>query len=365
MSFRSACAAALSTLALATLVGPLRAQSSPADSPRPSPPPPPPPTAVPPRVLLIAASDTDPVAQRVAEELALLGYAVERVPAELGREEPDKLMDRYGAVAWARTDAAARRVELWVPDELAASAGSVGMALIVSADDDDELLALRSIELLRGRLLPVERLSRPPKPAPPTEPVPTSPSQPPAPPTTPSPPDAAPRRSRLRLYAAPALELSPGGFSPTLGIRAGAEVGLVWRLSAGLHAVFPTLAPSVETERGAATVRVLPFGAGLDLELTPKESVVGAFVGLGLDAAPLFYEGSAVAPLVGQAGTSWAAAPYAQFGGRVPLHPLLALRLDCSVHVLAPEPTVRFAGVRVATFGVPLVIPALGLELTP
>lgn len=339
-------------LVLAVIAAPLRAQPAP------------PATAAPasPRVLLIAASDTDPVAQRVADELALLGYTVERVPTELGREEPEKLMERYGAVAWARTDAAARRVELWVPSAFAASSGAEGTALIVSADDDAELLALRSIELLRGRLLPVERLPKPPKPDEPAPPPP--PVSPTAPPTTPS-PTAEPWRAHVRLFAAPALELSPGGFPPTLGVRVSAELGLVWRLSAGLHAVFPTLAPSVEDARGEASLRVLPFGAGLDLALTPPESVASAFVGVGLDAAPLFFEGTASAPLIGRSGTEWAAAPYAQLGGRLRLHALVSLRLDCSLHLLVPEPTLRFAGERVATFGVPLVIPALGVEVTP
>lgn len=343
----------LCAIALASVAAPLRAEPA---APAPT-------AMASPRVLLIAASDTDPVAQRIADELALLGYTVERVPAELGREEPEKLMERYGAVAWARADAAAHRVELWVPSALAASSGSEGTAVIVSADDDAELLALRSTELLRGRLLPVERLPKPPK-----ESEPVSPPPPPTPKPGPRPapsPSEEPWRPLVRLYAAPALELSPGGFPPTLGVRASAELGLVWRLSAGLHAVLPTLAPSVEDVRGEASLRVLPFGAGLDLALTPPESVVGAFVGVGLDAAPLFFEGTAASPLVGQSGTAWAAAPYAQLVARLRLHALVSLRLDCSVHVLAPEPTIRFAGERVATFGVPLVIPALGVEVTP
>jgi hypothetical protein len=346
-----------------------------------------------PRVLVVGPSDTNPIIARMRDELALVGLEVEVVPEELGSAKPEELLTRYGAVAIAIVGDSAQpsappgkegsdRVLLRVPARYRSDGESSETVEVVGTQHDADLLALRAVELLRGKLLPVERLraavaapepeAQPAPPAPQPEPrsttttvhsieKPTRAAR--APSVTPPEKPAAP--PRLRLYLAPAVVAGPGGVPPTPNIRVGADIHLGWRISTSIHVLAPTAAANVTTAQGSMSLRTVAFGGGLDATFTPPAWDFGVFGGLGVDAAALGYSGTASPPLRANRSISWTVAPGAEIGVRYRLSRWFALRADEAILVLAPEPVLRVAGSEVATFGRPLSVTTAGLEVTP
>ena len=87
--------------------------------------------------------------------------------------------------------------------------------------------------------------------------------------------------------------------------------------------------------------------------------------GLGVDAAMLSFSGKAEPPLAAQSGSRWAAAPYVSATAAYRLHPIVSLRLDLVTAIVRPQPVLRVAGEDAASFGLPAVLPSLGVEVRP
>ena len=110
-----------------------------------------------PRVVLLGPSAEHPTVVRMRDELRLLGLEIEVVaPAPADAD--------LGAVARGRTASAVARVQdqppeilLWVALASQGDAGTTELRVSDSLDGPVEpgLLALRAIELLRGKLIPV------------------------------------------------------------------------------------------------------------------------------------------------------------------------------------------------------------------
>lgn len=127
---------------------------------------------------------TEPGSQRTGEllvdELDLLGLTSQ---VERGREREAEAAQRrseYRAVVWLRDDHQAR---IWLQDDPSFAPHEV------APSESPELLALRTAELLRGRLLPAEQAPRPPADAEPTE-------------------HETPQDLRIQLFAGPGLGIS-------------------------------------------------------------------------------------------------------------------------------------------------------------
>ena len=116
---------------------------------------------------------------------------------------------------------------------------------------------------------------------------------------------------------------------------------------------------------GSVDLRVFAFGGGLRGVVTDPAAPFSIALGLGVDAVLLAFAGKAEAPLVGESGSKWAAAPYVSATAAYRVHPMVALRLDVLAAIVRPEPVLRVANVDVATFGLPAVLPSLGIEVRP
>lgn len=106
-------------------------------------------------------------------------------------------------------------------------------------------------------------------------------------------------------------------------------------------------------------------GGRLDVSITEPAASVGVFVGAGLDAAVVLYDGDASPPFRGESGALWSAAPHVTAGVRYELASWLFVRADLLVAALLPALTLRAVGEPIATVGRPLLVPSLGLEAAP
>src|SRR5688572_3122807 len=114
------------------------------------------------------------ITNRVNAELSALGFDVELVP-ETRSTEPRSLRQiavEHGAVAGLRASPSKTGIELWIVNP---NTGDTAYEEVVTVKSrNDELLALRSVEVLRARLLKLGVLSSAP-PAPVAEESPPEP----------------------------------------------------------------------------------------------------------------------------------------------------------------------------------------------
>jgi hypothetical protein len=338
-------------------------------------------------VTLVGPRDA-PVTLRLRTELETSGFTV-RVQSEDPGNEP-----AADVSAVVRVRAASRQVEVWtVPS------GQVDMitARTAGAGWEDDV-AVRVTEVLRARLLRVERedAGSPPG-APPPTPVPSSSSPPSstppaiasAPPALPSPPEThstaatppsapadagpPPEGGRGATESGPhwlVLDLgagvlgSPGGAGPSFDLRSGVRFRFSRRFEAEAFGWIPMLPAAVTGPEGSARLFASLVGAGLRLDFADPRARwqpalgaggLGAFLYMRGNASP-GYESSSddVQSFGGYASASLAYAPWST----------VRVALEAFGGVLAPETVVRFAGRDAATFRTPAG-GALTVEATP
>jgi hypothetical protein len=324
-----------------------------------------------PRVILIGASWSDPLVARMRDELGVLGFEVEIVVDSAATADLAALARSHGAAAAARVDAASA-IDLWVDPALAP--GTIAEVRI-DGPGDPALLALRAVEVLRGRLIPPGAAPTPdaeppadaeaprvaPAPRPDATALPLATAAKAAPEVAPSPRAAGP----FALFLAPAVLLSPGGLPAAPHVRLGAEWFPVDRVGVDFVTFLPLVPATVSAVEGSVALRVLELGGGVHGTLTDPAAALSLRVGLGLSALLLTFDGEAAPPFVADRGSRWIASPYASIGALYRAYPRLALRTEMLVTVARPEPVLRIAGHEVASFGQPAVFLSLGIEVRP
>jgi hypothetical protein len=329
-----------------------------------------------PRVVLVGPFEGHATVARVRDELRLLGFEVRVLP-------PGAATDLQALARQHQADAAAR-VEEWPPEivvwvDQAASGAPADVDPEIQVSDsltepaEPELLALRAVELLRGKLLPVPASSSPlqanaatgSEDAGMSAGTATGKLAGPAGADRPSDPWSDGEDRRGGLLVGPGLTLSPGGVPVTPNIRIGGSYRAVWRLGIEALVIVPLTAGEVSAAEGAIELRTLNLGAAATLQLSPPDADFRALVGLGMGAAALIFEGTAEPPYSAAEGTEWTASPFAELAGSYAFHPMVAARLDVVGALLRPEPVLRVAGREVASFGQPAVFTSLGVEVRP
>lgn len=306
-----------------------------------------------PRVVITGPAQS-PIVARVRDELGVLGFDV-RVEADADGHDLAALGRRHGAAAVARVSARPPEIDLWV------DAAPAAPSLQVLRDPPDPaLLALRAVELLRARLLPVPIVAEPP-------PAPPPPSAAPAPTASASsaPPPAPRARGPVALIVGAGLLVSPGGVPPAFQLRLGAEWDPHPRFGVDAVLFVPATAATVTAPEGSISLRSLGLGGGVHASLTDPLSDLTVALGLGLQAMALMYRGDATAAFAAQSGTAWSASPYASASAAYRFHPRVAVRLDLVTSLVRPEPVLRIAGHEAASFGQPAFFPSIDLEVRP
>jgi hypothetical protein len=327
-----------------------------------------------PRVILVGDAWSDPIVTRLRDELGVLGFEVEIVLGGATSGDLAALARSHGAAAAARVDAAASAIDLWV--DPTSQPGTIA-DLRIDGPGEPALLALRAVEVLRGRLLHADLA--PPRAAAlaadggdagDAGALPAAPPPPAAPPLVApqsSSPVAPSRRATgpIALFLAPAALLSPGGLPTTPHVRLGAEWFPADRVGVELVTFLPTVPATVSAAQGSVALRILELGGGLRGLLTDPTADLSFGVGLGLNAMLLMFDGQAAPPFAAARGSRWIASPYASIGAAYRVYPRLALRAEILTTIARPEPVIRIAGREVAVFGQPAVFLSLGLEVRP
>jgi hypothetical protein len=315
-------------------------------------------------VVLIGRSEKDPSVKRIEQELRILGLEVEFVPASKSRGSLADNARRRGATAAAevRTDPPA--ILLWTdpvsfPDvgggpDLRVDEGSAGTA-------EPGLLALRAVELLHGRILPVTA----PTGSTADGGAPDAATAAPASTSGPSGPSAqGPAPSSFSAFVGPAIVTSSSA-DPTFHVWIGARLNLATRLDLELAGAIPTTGSTVTGLTGTAGARIATLGLAANFRFTEPTSSLFASAGLGLGALVAIVSGEAARASNAALGTSAAALPYLRVGAGYWLADHVAVRGDALLGTALPAPVVTVKGTEIASFGMPTVIFAAALELRP
>lgn len=323
-------------------------------------------------VLLIGRSESDPSVKRIEHELRILGLEVEFIPASKSRGSLADNARARGATAAAEVQTDPPAILLWTdpirfPDvgggpELRVDEGSAGTA-------EPGLLALRAVELLHGRVLPVP--AQPPAPldggtpdAAAVAPSPATTDAGTAPPAPPKPTTEPPRPSPFSAFAGPAVLVS-SSVDPTLHIWIGARLNLATHVDLEFAGAIPTTATALAGVTGTADARIGTLGLAANFRFTEPASPLFASAGLGVGALFSVISGDASRASNAALGSSAAALPYLRAGAGYWLVNHVALRGDALLGTALPAPVVKVKGQEIASFGMPTILFAAALEVRP
>ncbi len=337
------------------------------------------------RILILASTLQDPTAIRMRDELGVLGFDVVIQKASSTSTNLEDVAHAAGAAGAAYVERWPPEIILWVGDgqELRVSESLTGRI-------EPELLALRAVELLRGRLLPVPSAHRPPVALPHPEPsavvpaisasaapsppvVSAAPSasaplvysaKPVAPAKPPIAPGLAHRGNQFFAFVGPALLASPGGLSASPHAALSGRYAFS-RLSAEVWAFLPLYPALAQNTDGEISLRTFFLGLGLDALVTSPDEPFSFSIGAGAGPMLLWFGGQAAAPRIATSGTRWAGLAFGRAGIGYRVHPRFRLRFDSLVGPVFPEPVLRIVGREVASFGRPAVFLSLGVEVKP
>jgi hypothetical protein len=302
------------------------------------------------RVVVLESPTASPGTRRcltmIRDELTAGGFDVETV-------DPGPATDPFSlaAVMRAQSSAAATiallgdpelgRAELWILDRIGANAE---VRRIPAPSDDpervEEVLAIRTIEVLRASALKLFIESSRPAP-PPAEVAPVRSAEAPA-----------PRPRVVALEGGVSLLASPGELDaaavPLARLRVAVAGPIVARLTiAGLGS-----RPRIETARGTAVITqelgVVELGLVFrrDHRLAPAIMLEAGVLHLGSDA-------QGTGPYLGQRDGRWSAVAGVGAGVVVGISGRLAIALETHVMIASPYPVVRFVDWQAATVARP------------
>lgn len=298
------------------------------------------------------------ITNRVNAELSALGFEVELV-AEKSSTEPRSLREialEHGAVAGLRASPSKTGIELWIVNP---STGATAYEEVVTvASRNDELLALRSVEVLRARLLKLGVLSGAPPPPAADEPSVET--------VTPlAPPRPAPRRLiGLQLLSADvgaSYTIEPSALSNYESARVGLTLAPAAWWSASTFAMLPLRASEVTASEGMARVNATLLALGGDVHL--RHARLRASFGAGAALAFLDVSGEADPPYQAQDDRLLAAVPFLRVGGSAAVAERLALGLEFLAGVAAPPSVVRLDLDEVAEWGRPLLSASFTVQI--
>jgi len=310
-------------------------------------------------VVLLVEDRAAPLSRRLQQEIESLGLTVRIIAEgdalasqrEIGARVP-------GAIATVRVGSGdAGVVELSMIDR---ATGKVFARRLVVATPDEpltiELVATRTVELLRAALIDVPS---PPPPAPPKA-TPQRDADAPAPLAH---EQATPTRSAtLSLLGGPAL-LYRAGFRPGAHVAATLTYMSSARVGVSAAALIPVLPARLTGEEGDVEVSATSYRLSGVAEVLPPSWPVGLRLSLGVALNRLYVAGAAHSPYLAadEHVVTWS--PVAATGLRLPLGSAVSVAAEAAAFIDYPRTVVRLAGREAATWGRPTLVGSLGLEI--
>jgi hypothetical protein len=310
--------------------------------------------ASPPRLIVFSDQLADPLVARVLAELRSQGFEVVTISAVATRtpdQQMRQLAEAADAVAAVRIETLESAVEVRVVDRTTERT----FIRRLDVEGDRAVAAMRTVELLRTRL--VNLLAFAPRPQPRV----VEAAQPPALAGHPRPAYTSPRQERFGLAFEFGAAQSPGGSTASLPVLAAFR----WRharhwMVESLGLV--SLVPSEYRQRdGIARLSFGSLGVGVGWHpLTGRRWAPD--LGAGTGATWIHIRGVPSAGFYGHGDMSWSISPYLRTGFSFRLWRSLSIRADLLAELLLPRTLVLFEDRTVGAWGRPLVAGAAGLE---
>ena len=305
------------------------------------------------RILLIDAGG-DPMSMRMTAELGALGFEVRTMqpsPATAGDSEIELLSRTSEAVATIGVDRASGEVRVWTVHR---ASGRIVLRAVVAIEQDPAVVALRAVEALRTSLNDVASPSA------------ADAGQAPPPIAR----DVDRPASAVELRGPPTLDVSLGPALATSGDTSGvswqALVSLHWLLRPGWGIEAVGLVPMGQAtwkeNEGSASLKFGLVAAGAHWRpLAMRWCTLD--LGAGIGAALVHTEGSPNAGFLGRNHDTLVATPLVHMGYAVSVAWSLWLRADVVGAIAIPRPVFAFADRPSGSWGQPLVLGSLGIEL--
>jgi hypothetical protein len=168
----------------------------------------------------------------------------------------------------------------------------------------------------------------------------------------------------LNLELTPALIVSPGspvGLGPRFDAFVNVRLQPIDHVSFSVFALAPLLQSPVRATAGSADVRTLAMGGSADLQLPLAAWELSA--GAGAAALLTWVHGSSSAAYMARNSTLRTAAAIARIGLSWQLTDRIRLSSRLLIGLALPAIRVEFLQTRVASWGQPFVMGAIGVEL--
>jgi len=304
---------------------------------------------------MVVAPSALPLAQRLRQEIESLGLAVKWLPSERAQlPSLEQEAVSAGAVASIRiAPMGGSDVDMTIFDR--ATGKTVSWKLVAASTAEPaagELIATRSVELLRASLL--QMAARPePAPAPPAP-------EAPAPAAAAKAPDSA---ENLSLSLGPALLYSTD-------LRSGLHVlsTVTWmpfaRAGVSASLLTPVLPQRLVRPEGTVELYGSFYRLGAVLEPTDRKAPVSLRLTVAAGLGRLQLRGQPSAEYQGATESRWVACPSLGVAARFALASNLRLFVDGSGSIAFPKTVIRLAGREATDWGRPMLSAAVGLELS-
>lgn len=310
--------------------------------------------------MLLVDPGSAPITSRLREEIEALGLDVKLVPAREPAEpleEQARAADAVGAIRL--TGGGSGSVDMTILDRATGKTVSRHLAIAMPNDPASaELVATRTVELLRASLMELEA----PHPARGDTPV-TEEVRAIAVAESGSGAEAPRSESTLGVSTGSALVKSPA-----LGLGFDVWFAFVLRGKNGLggqaSVLVPLVAEALDTPEGQIKAFAWQYRLGALFDGPEPTAWWSPRFGAGVALAMLTADGSARAPYVGASEHSTGWGPWASVGLRLQIVRQLSVIVAGDATFLVPEMVLRSAGHEVATFGRPLLSASAGLEVT-
>lgn len=292
---------------------------------------------------------------RLRAELAVVGFdlrVVDSPPWPPSRDQMDVLARRESAVAALALIPEENRAatEIWVVDRVTGkTVVRVFEPPAPAHGDEIELLAVAAVETLRATLVEITL----------PQPVHGDLAAPPAAREL-----VVAGGDRFSARVAAAAGVSPGGLGPSWQLAIGVTRSLAPRLRIGFEGLLSITSASISGPEGRADVRLWFAGPLIELSLTrPSTARADARVAAGVWGVLMQMSGVASAPYAGATETVDTVAPHLDvtLGWRFTRRLTVGARLSGAA--ATPAVTVRFPGRDAATWGRPLGLGALFVDV--
>jgi hypothetical protein len=290
---------------------------------------------------------------RLVEEIEALGLEAALIVESEPSESLEGSARKHGAIAAIRIGGSGTgAVEMTIVDRATGKTVSRRLAIATPSDPSSaELVATRTVELLRASLMELSAAHPPRGEVSVTE----------------------PEIEILTAQEAPSLRLSLAigpsavkGSSFGLSFGLGTSISVLWKERIGMtgHLFLPVVGAELETAEGRIELRPSLYRVGGIVFLGERRSVFSGYLESGLLFGVLALSGAAESPYLGVHEDELVWGPWLGAGLRSSLTSKLGLVFGVDVAFTYPKTVIRSAGDEVTTFGRPLVSGMSGLEMT-